>query len=225
MKRWQCDDSSYPNNTHYCWKPFGETVHYKLYTEHIRLWNAAILSDEATVEEPPRDLKAKLYLMKQEEEKGRKKVGGKEKDHHTSDITSMVPAAIAAAITSAVTSVNKTSADISTPPSISPTATLTQSDIVSSPKSTMIQTPSLANAQTEKTKTPLISAVHKPFFPPALPEVFEPMSTHTSGEIRTTPLSSANPSSTQFIPTSVHPMAHTFQNNSFLPYLSGAVIR
>ena len=129
----------------------------------------------------------------------------------------MVPAAIAAAITSAVTSVNKTSADISTPPSISPIATLTQSDIVSSPESTISQTPSLANAQTEKTKTPLISAVHNPFFPPVLPEVFEPMSAHTNGEIRTTPLLSANLSSTQFTPTSFHPMDHTFQNNSFVP--------
>ena len=160
MKRWQCDDSSCPNNTHYCWKSFGETVHYKLYTEHIRHWNPAIVSDEATVEESPRDLKAKLYLMKQEKEKGRRKVGGREKDHHTSDISSMVPAAIAAAIRSTVTSVNKTSADISTPPSIFPIATLTQSDIVSSPKSTMSQNPFLANAPTEKTKTPLISAVH-----------------------------------------------------------------
>lgn len=87
MKQWQCDDSSCPNNKHYCWKPFGETVHYKLYTEHIRLWNSAILSDEATVEKSPCDLKAKLYLMKQEEEKGRRKVGAKEKNH-TSDITS-----------------------------------------------------------------------------------------------------------------------------------------
>lgn len=95
----------------------------------------------------------------------------------------MVSAAIAATITSAVTSVNKTFADIFTPPSISPTATLTQSDIVSSPKSIMSQTPFLANTQIEKTKTFLILVVHNPFFPPALPKIFEIMSTCTNGEI------------------------------------------
>ena len=57
MKRWACDYTRCQNRTHHCWQPEGKTqLHYRLASEHIKRWNAAISRGDnpnVSVSEPP----------------------------------------------------------------------------------------------------------------------------------------------------------------------------
>ena len=91
MKRWSCDTTTCPNRTHYCWQIGGK--HLKLFTNHIARWNAAIVVGEATVNDPPRNLKGDLYTMLMEGPK----INQKKKDNDISAVTQAPITPIAAA--------------------------------------------------------------------------------------------------------------------------------